>query len=210
MRSLKLSTMMVLIFGVQIASADPIFYDVENIGGDTWQYTYTVGNETGGIIDWFTIFFDPLLYAFDLTTDADGFEEVDPNIASGPDGWDIFVAPPDFFFPGSADNSDGFFDACGFLDDFLPCFGDAFVDTGQLVGGFSIAFDWLGGPGTTPGSQPFTLYGDGLPTNPTSFTQLMTPVSVPEPGSFALLLTGLMVLLGRRRRNLSALTRSAH
>ncbi len=203
MRLIKFTAIISLLWGSHAALADPIFYEVENIDGDTWQYTYTVGNDTGDIIDWFTIFFDPALYVFDLITDPDGFEEVDPDISASPDGWDVFVAPPDFFFPGSADNSEGFFDACGFMDDFLPCFGDAFVDTGELIGGFTIIFDWLGGPGTTPGAQPFTLFGDDLPANPTLFTQLRPTESVPEPGSFALFGGGLLLLIGMRRRSRS-------
>lgn len=198
MHSLKLSAVLALLLGSQLALSSPIFYEVENVGGDTWQYTYSVGNETGSIIDWFTIFFDPALYLFDLVVDPFGFEEVDPNVLDGPAGWDLFAAPPDFFFPGSPDNSEGLFDVCGFVDDFLPCFGNAAVNPGALVGGFTVRFDWLGGPGSTPGSQPFTLFGEDLPATPTLFTQ---PVAVSEPGSLTLLGVGLLLLLfGRRRR----------
>lgn len=190
MRILKLSTLLAFIIGCQTAWSDPIFYEVDDLGdGDatTWQYNYTVGNQTGGDIDWFTIFFDPLLYVFDLTVTPDGFEEVDPNIFDGPADWDVFVAPPDEFF--------GVLEY-GFYDGFA--LGD-FIVPGELVGGFSIVFTWLGDPDTAPGSQPFTLFGDGLPDNPTLFTQQMV-VAVPEPGTLTLFCIGLLALGISRRR----------
>lgn len=197
MKIFKLSTLLALLIANHSAWSDPIFYEAENLGGDTWEYKYTVGNDTGVAFDWFSIFFDPADYTFDF--DA---------AISGPDGWDFLAIPPELLFPGPEDDQAGIFDVCGFFDVDI-CFGDdVFVLPGELVGSFTIVFDWLGSPGTTPGSQPFTLFGDDLPvgpdgqtdlTNHTLFTQPL--VSVPEPGTIVLLGVGITLFgLFRRRQ----------
>lgn len=188
MRSLTLSALLVLMLGSQPAWSNPIFYEVENLGGDAWQYTYTAGNETAGPIDWFTIFFDFDLYSFNLISGPFG-DEVDPASYDGPADWDIFVAPPELLFPGSADNQPGFFDAFALE---LP------IGPGGLVGGFDMTFEWLGVG--MPGAQPFTLFGDDLlPTfGDNLFTQPLQVTSVPEPGALLLLGTGLFLMFGRR------------
>ncbi len=192
MRSLKITMLLASLLVFQSATADPIFYEVSIVdpATNTWQYSYTVGNDALEPIDWFTIWFDPELYAFDFSA-----------VIDGPAGWDIFAAAPEFLFPGSADNQPGFLDACGFLDDFLPCAGNAAVLMGDLLGAFTIDFNWLGAAGTTPGSQPFTLFGDGIPDVPDRFTQPLPVVSVSEPGTLLLFSSGLLLLgLTRRRR----------
>ncbi|MBT8135657.1 MAG: PEP-CTERM sorting domain-containing protein [Gammaproteobacteria bacterium] len=173
---------------VPLAQANPIFYEVENLSGDTWQYTYTVGNETAAPIDQFTIFFDPDLYAFDLIAGPGGLQ-VDPAIYSGPAGWDLFVAPPDLLFPGPDDDQFGFFDGLALAAGVAP---------GELLSAFTIEFTWLGMG--TPGSQPFTLFeedlldefGDNLFTQP-----LFTPMS--EPATVLLIGLGGLLLAARRR-----------
>jgi hypothetical protein len=69
-----------------------------------------------------------------------------------------------------------------------------------LIGGFSIVFDWLGGIGTMPGSQAFTLFGDDLPDNPTLFTQPLVSVTVSEPAALGLFGSALLMLGLMRRR----------
>ncbi len=209
MRIFKLSTLLAFFIGCQTAWSDPIFYEVDDLGdGDatTWQYNYTVGNEIGVDIDWFTIFFDPALYVFDLVSDGVG-SIVDPTIFDGPDDWDTFVFPPDDIFGLIVD---GEFNGFALVDLIAP---------GILVDGFSIAFTWLGDPTTTPGSQPFTLFVDVLPlgpedrpdlTNHTQFTQLAPTVAVSEPGTLALVGIGLLAFgLSRRRSNQLRVNRTA-
>lgn len=191
MRVLKLLIVLPMVLGLRIASADPIYYEAENLGGNTWRYDYTVANDTGAPIDWFTIFFDPLAYAFEMLAPA--FFEVDPSIVGNPDGWDILVAAPDPFFPGSPDDQSGFYDGFAL---FAPP-----IAPGESLGGFSIEFEWLGAG--TPGSQPFTLGGLGLGEGPARFTEPFPTVSVSEPGTLLLLATGLAAL-ARRRRSTSA------
>jgi hypothetical protein len=181
----------VLLTAAPTALASPIFYEAENLSGDRWEYTYTVGNETAGEIDWFTIFFAPDLYAFD-TIVVGPDEEVDPDTFAGATDWDVIVAAPEPLFPGSSDNQPGFYDAFAFGDPVFP---------GSRVSGFTIAFTWLGDG--APGSQPFTLFGeDLLPVlGDNLFTEPLNagPVPVPEPGTLGLL-TASVALLGFARR----------
>ena len=188
MQAPRLAALLRLIVAQQ-AFADPIFYEVENLGGDEWRYSYTVGNDTGGPIDWFTIWFDPALYEFSLVDLGGPDLEVDPGDYDGPADWDLFVAAPDPLFPGPIDDQFGFYDAF--------CFFCA-VEPGTETSGFTMIFTWLGGPATAPGPQPFTLFGENLPADPTLFTELRT-ASVAEPGTLALLALGLLGVAARRR-----------
>jgi len=165
------------------ALASPIFYATEHLGGDTWRYDYTLGNQTGAPIESFRIYFDFGLYEFELTEVElfPGFTalEVDPGSYAGPANWDIYVAPTDEIFGVPLD---GYFDALALGAPHAP---------GALLGGFSIVFSFLGAG--APGSQYFELL-DAFGTNVlgSGFTQRMAIVDVPEPGSAGLLALGLL------------------
>lgn len=176
-----------------LAYASPIYYEVDNLGGDRWQYHYTLGNDTDAPIDWFTIFFDPELYAFE----TEG-EEVVPVTYSGAIDWDVFVAAPELLFPGSSDNQPGIYDACLSGDECLVSNGA--VAPGELVSGFSMIFTWLGTG--TPGSQAFTLGREWLPTDLRTERMGGDPVVVSESGSLGLLGASI-VLFGFGRRALA-------
>ncbi|NNF17408.1 MAG: hypothetical protein HKN70_11730 [Gammaproteobacteria bacterium] len=193
MNKFKIAALCALMTATQMTWASPIFYEVENLGGTTWQYTYHVGNDTAGPIDLFSIFFDIDLYSFDLISGPTGFE-VDPAVYAGPADWDVSVAPPDPFFPGPADDQPGIFNGVALA---------APVNPGDLLSDFTIVFDWLG-PGA-PGSQPFTLFGtDLLPVfDDNFFTQPLPVVSVSEP-HFVLPGFFLLLLAVWRQRNLHA------
>ena len=111
------------------ADASIITFDVTQLTGNTWQYTYEVTNTGSNPIDEFTVFFDRTLYANLLPMAA-------------PIGWDGAVAQPDFGLP-----DDGFYDALA-----APGFE---ILGNSLLGGFIVRFDFLGAG--APGSQPFDI-----------------------------------------------------
>src|SRR5207245_2712986 len=100
--------------------ATTILFDVGNLGGNRYEYTYRVTNDTlASAIEEFTIFFAFGLYDhLSVTTPVAGWDEItiDPAL--------IFGAP-----------IEGFYDALALGGGIPP---------GVAVGGFSVSFDWLG------------------------------------------------------------------
>ena len=173
------------------AAASPIFYEVEHLGGDTWRYHYTLGNQTGTPIESFRIYFDYGLYEFELTEVEifPGFTalEVDPATYAGPGDWDVYVAPTDEIFGLPLD---GWFDALALGAPHAP---------GALLGGFSIVFSFLGAG--APGSQFVELLDAfGETVLGSGFTEPLAVVGVPEPGTLGLLALGLLAGMHRRAR----------
>ena len=146
-------------------------------GGDLWQYSYVVSGFTFPMNDDFGIFFSPSLYR-DL-------ENPPPPVTD----WDILTLQPDPALP-----ADGLYDAF------------AMVDNASLTNPFTVSFVWLGGSGTTPGSQPFTITEFDAQGNVLRVVETgQTTSAVPEPGTFVFLVTGLVGLLGW-----SLVVRNAH
>ena len=148
-------------------SATTVSYDVANISGNTWEYSYTLNNDTLGFaIEEFTIYFDYTAYENLIST-------------AGPSGWDPLVIQPDTGLP-----DDGFYDA-------LVISGSG-IGVGGSLGVFSVQFDYL--LGGTPGSQAFDIVDpftfDVLDSGQTALT------AVPVPATIWLLLSGLIGLAG--------------
>lgn len=142
-------------------------------GGDFWQYSYVVSDFTFPMHVGFSVFFDPGLYR-DLE---------DPPPAVHAD-WDVITLQPDPGLP-----ADGLYDAL------------ALVDNASLAAPFPVRFVWLGGPGTTPGTQPFAINAfdaQGAFLGVVETGQTRTSAAVPEPGTLVLLTLGLLGLVGRR------------
>lgn len=155
------------------ATATVIEYEATNLVGNTWQYDYTVTNDTLGFdIEELTIFFDLNLYE---------------NLASpsGPAGWDPIVIQPDPALP-----DDGFYDALALVAGIAP---------NASLGGFSVVFDYLGTD--APGAQlwnivdPFTF--ETLEAGLTVLAQPTAPV--PAPPVLWLGIAGLIAGFGARR-----------
>jgi len=121
--------MVAVVSTASTAQASVIRYEVTNVAGSTWQYDYSVANNSlGGALQEFSVFFELGLYA-------------NLAFAAAPDGWDALAVQPSAELP---DN--GFFDALAVSDGIAP---------GAELGGFSVRFDWLGTG--TPGAQAFNV-----------------------------------------------------
>ena len=134
-----------LIFFLPVTSyAISIDYQLQNIGGNRYQYVYTVTNDgslgAGVPVRLFDVLFDITLYdenTLAITTTA-------PLSAD----WNEMILLP---VPGDPTAYDAFSATVG-------------IPVGQSVSGFTVAFDWLGAG--TPGTQPFEIY------DPTTFALL--------------------------------------
>jgi hypothetical protein len=159
--------------GAQPAYATQIVYDATNLGGNTWEYVYTVHNDTlASAIDELTIFFDLLLYE-------------NLAVAAAPAGWDAIAVQPD---PGLPDA--GFYDA-------LALGGG--IGAGEILTGFSVRFDFLGAG--APAGQAFAIVDPVSFAVVESGTTQQAAAGVPEPGTIAVLGVGLLLLpLARRMK----------
>jgi hypothetical protein len=160
---------------VSVASQSaPIYYETESLGGNSWKYNYSVGNDAPEAVYEFTIFFDLGLYS-------------NLRLAAAPATWDAIAIQPDPNLP-----DDGFYDALAL---------GAPINQGALLSGFSIVFDFLGVG--TPGSQAYDIVDPltfaVISTGQTSLTTSTTPVS--EPETLVVVLLG-AILLSRRVRRL--------
>jgi hypothetical protein len=161
------------------AHAVYIEYELNLIGGNTYQYDYTVFNDD--IIDgieYFAIFFD---------------HNTMENLAlvlPFPTDWDNDVFPPDTSLP-----DDGLFDSLALVSP---------IALGGSLGGFSVQFDLLGGS-SGPGSQPFEVRDVDSIGN-INFVNVLatgnTLSSVPEPAALTIIFIGLLLI--RRKLAYSA------
>ena len=153
------------------ASAAVVTYESNFLGGDQWTYAYTLVNDEAFSISEVSIYFEVATFA-------------NLSLLSTPTGWDTVVLQPDPGLP-----ADGLVDALALSNA---------LDPGQILSGLSVSFSFTG---SQPGAQRFEI------VDPVTFGVLRSgntvpaqASAVPEPGSAALLLTGLGALAAVRRR----------
>jgi hypothetical protein len=157
------------------ANATDVSYDPTNVGGNTWQLSYDVTNNSLTVpISELTMYFNPSIFS---------------DVAVGPTqpaGWKnpVAVQSDPSFLPDLS--------GYGFFDTIASTNG---IAVGGSLGGFTVLVDYSGTG--TPGSQIFQI------VDPTTFTTLeqgQTKLSVPEPGTVGLLVLGLIGLTRRQRQ----------
>ena len=155
-----------------LASSTEIQYQISNVSGNEWQYTYTINNPpTNSLssLQAFTVFFD-----YNLTSN------LQDTSTESTSNWSIFSLQPD-----STLLSDGNYVA------------QALTDSPMTIP-FTITFDYLGSG--TPGAQPFSIdqfdaNGNLTANIITGNTSLLGVTVTPEPASLVLMLSGLVTLL---------------
>jgi len=161
-------TLFLAVCAMPAAEAAMVEYKAENIGGDRWQYDYAIFNDSAWDIGAFTIFFDYGLYG--------GLD-----VISTPDGWDAEFWNPQLI---------GYSGEPGEVVAFAL---DAWLAPGGSLTGLSVGFDWYGDG--APGSQAFGIFDEDLfgllPDQGGWTVPDSTAPAVPEPGTMALLGTGL-------------------
>jgi PEP-CTERM motif len=151
--------------------ATTVRYDLSLVSGTTWQYNFSVTNDSlATSIDEFTIFFDQTLFSNLL-------------LVSAPVGWDPLAIQPDPGLP-----QDGYFDWLALSTG---------IGQGQSLGSFRVRVNY-GGNGA-PGSSLFNVIDPKtFQTLDEGFTTA-TVTAIPEPSTIALMTSGLLFTLLRGR-----------
>jgi hypothetical protein len=176
-----------LLCSTSFANAVIIESELTSLGGNSYLYEFNVINNdlTEGIEE-FVVYFEPGSY-----------ENLNSTIL--PIGWDVFIDDPIVPLPLFNISERGVFDA--FIDTALA------IGLGEALGGFSIAFNWIG---TTPApdaagnvfevldpNSNFDVVASGVTTAPV----IVPPPPNPIPEPSILPLFGLALLfVGSRKR----------
>jgi hypothetical protein len=160
-----------------------VTYTTTDVSGNTWEYNYTITNNTPvNPIGELTVFYTLGQYSNLI-------------VETSPGNWSSIAAQPDPGLP-----ADGFFDALAL---------DSGLGAGKTVSGFSVEFNYLGKG--TPGSQLFNIVDpntfETLAVGQTTAASTRPPLGAPEidPASsisgLILLLGGIAVMRGRKLKS---------
>ncbi len=173
MKALNSLALLLLLSVTSAVNASVVQYSLTSLGGNSYQYEYTVSNDgsLGGDIEWFALQFDPSLY------DETSLTIVTPEPLNSE--WDQLILGSGLLIPAA-------------YDVFAVSNG---IAQGTSQTGFAVQFAWLGAG--LPGSQTFEIY------DPVSNDLIDSGTTVvPVPGAFMLFLSALfgMGLFNVKRR----------
>jgi hypothetical protein len=159
------------------AMATTIYYDLTNLGGGTWEYKYTVENDTASDIWDFVIYFSAV-------SDPSVFDYSNIMVTGNPDltNWDIITAEP------SVPDLGGYFDALALNTPIAP---------GDSLDSFKVSFDYAGTG--VPGAQDFDIYDYDFNLVDRGTTQ-QSSIPTPEPTTCLLVVAGLISLAACRKK----------
>ncbi|HCU67045.1 MAG TPA: hypothetical protein DF774_14920 [Rheinheimera sp.] len=171
MQKMLFSFICYLVLSFQPAWATIITATTSNVSGNTWESRYTINNNTGSAIKWFTIYFDFNHYSNLVYI---------PTAEVGVD-WDVFSVEPFL-------SSDGFVDAFSF--------GDG-IGIGQSLSNFVVRYQFSGQ--YLPVMQSFEVYDPDAPEPTLLDFGDVEITAVPQPQALWLFATGFICLLLKRR-----------
>jgi hypothetical protein len=167
-RSWKFGVFLLLLASQLAAGTISIQYSVTPLGGNVYEYVYSVYNNGtlpgNGSVQLFDIDFDTSLYsALQISTPSSFNLQWSQEILAGglgyPAEFDVCAAPASS-------------PSC-------PPFSGSGIPVYSTLAGFSVTFDWLGSG--TPGPQPFEVYDS-------NFNKLQSgETATPEPSSLCLI-----------------------
>jgi hypothetical protein len=164
--------------------ATSITYDVSNVTGNTWQYDFTVNNNSLGVpIGEFTLYFDYNLFS-NLSAVSQPAEYTIPGLSGSP--LVVQPQPGSPLFPIAQD---------GFVD-YLA--SDAGLAPGGTLDSFIVDANFSGSG--TPGGPSFQVVDANFNTLDSGLTTPAGAPSVDEPGTLGLLGVGLLAVLTGYRR----------
>lgn len=171
MQKMLFSFICYLVLSFQPAWATIITATTSNISGNIWESRYTINNNTGSAIKWFTIYFDFNHYSNLVYI---------PTAEVGVD-WDVFSVEPFL-------SSDGFVDAFSI--------GDG-IGIGQSLANFVVRYQFSGQ--YLPIMQSFEVYDpDALEPTVLDFGDVEI-TTVPQPPVLWLFAAGFICLLLQRK-----------
>ena len=160
----------------QPVRATVIHYDSSNLTGNTWQYSYSLINDSlVDTIDMFTVYFP-----------FGNYQKL--NVGSAPATWDPLVVEPNNFL-----QNDGYYDVLALVSGVAP---------GGKLGSFLVTFDYIGTG--TPGAQAFDIVNPiTFATLDSGNTTPAPPAVVPVPAGVWLFGSFLVGFIGYSRLSAS-------
>ncbi len=153
-------------------------YDLNHLGGQRWQYSYTVENfDFEPDIYGFIVYFDYGLYSNLASETPDSLTEQ----------WDEVVVSP--FSYSNFSPFEGYYDALSVNEP---------ITVGHSVSGLSVSFDWLGAG--SPGGQAFEIYSpETWETISSGMTETEQVGVIPAPGAVCLGVFGFILTAAFRK-----------